>query len=135
MSPLVDPAAVIARGRALAAELMTETFDVYTTTRTLNTATGLFTETPVTVHSGVLGQIKFPSNEVHEADQGGQSAAVQDIVIKTAVGAAPNTKVDHLWKCTASTADASLVNRVFRTKGLPKGGRVTTHRYPVEAVS
>lgn len=128
-------AGVLGMGRAQAASRFTETFKVFTITRALNETTGVYADTETTVYASVIGQFKFPSLSVSERAQGAQVPAVQDVVIKVAVGSTPNVIVGHFWRCTASTVDASLVGRVVRTKGLAQAGQVTSHRYPVEAVS
>lgn len=121
-------------GRQYAASRFTETFDVYTETKDTDD-TGATVTTRTFAYEGLAGQVKFPTLTVSEREQGAQVPAVQDIVVKVAVGAATNVKVNHLWKVTASTVDPSLVGRVFRTKGLPQAGQVTAHRFPVESVS
>lgn len=128
-------AGVLGMGRAQAASRFTETFKVFRITRTLSETTGVYTDTETSVYASVVGQFKFPTLTVAERDQGAQSPAVQDVVIKVAVGSTPNVVVGDLWRCTASTVDSSLVGRVVRTKGLAQAGQVTSHRYPVEAVS
>lgn len=126
---------VLGMGRAQASQRFTETFKVFRVTQVLNETTGLYVDTEVVVYASVAGQLKFPSLTVREREQGAQVPAVQDILIKVAVGSTPLVQIDHLWRCTASTVDVSLVGRVVRTKGLPQAGQVTSHRYPVEAVS
>lgn len=127
--------AALSHGRRWAQQRFTETFTVFTVTRVLNETTGLYEDDEDVRHADVPGQFKFPTLTVSEREQGAQSPAVQDIVIKVAVGATPDVVTGDLWRCTASTADPSLVGRVVRTKGLPQAGQVTAHRYPVEAVS
>lgn len=125
----------LARGRAQAEARFTETFKVYTIESVRDEETGLDTDTEVTVYAAVPGRWKSPTLTVREREQGAQVPAVQDLHIHVAVGATPNVTVNTLWRCTASTADSSLVGRVARTKGLPQGGQVTAHRYPVEEVN
>lgn len=122
-------------GREYTVSRFTETFEVYTETKTLNNTTGEYTTTRTLFYEGLAGQVKFPTLTVSEREQGSQVPAAQDIVIKVAVGSATNVKVNHLWLVTASTVDASLVGRVFRTKGLAQSGQVTAHRFPVESVA
>lgn len=125
---------VLGMGRAQATMRFTETLTVFYTTRVLG-SDGLYTDTEVPLYSGVAGQVKFPTLTVSEREQGAQVPAVQDVVIKVATASTPNVAVNHLWRVTASTADVSLVGRVFRTKGLPQAGQVTSWRYPVEQVA
>lgn len=120
-------------GRAQTEARFTETFTAFTVALSDETGENGYTETETVVYSGVAGEVKFPTLTVHERDQGGQVPAVQDVIVKVAVGATPNVAVNTFWRVTASTSDASLVGRVFRTKGLPQAGNVTAHRYPVEA--
>lgn len=126
---------VLGMGRAQAASRFTETFKVFRITRTLSETTGVYTDTETSVYASVVGQFKFPTLTVAERDQGAQSPAVQDVVIKVAVGSTPNVVVGDLWRCTASTVDSSLVGRVVRTKGLWQAGQVTSWRVPVESVT
>lgn len=126
---------ILARARERTQTRFTETFNVVYGERVLDEETGEYTTAEVVVHSDVPGQFKFPTMTVQEREQGAQVPASQDITIKVAVGSTPDVEVGHMWRCTASTVDASLVGRVMRTKGLPQGGQTTAHRYPVEAVS
>lgn len=124
--------------RREAAGELTETFKVYYETKVLveeGSNAGNYVDTEVTVYAAMRGRMKFPSLSVQEREQGAQMPAVQDIIIKVAVGSTPLVKVGHIWRCTASTVDSSLVGREVRTKGLPQAGTVSNHRYPVEAVS
>lgn len=130
-----DLAAQLPGLRSQAKSRFTETFTAYTVTTELDETTGLEEPTETPLYSGVAGRVAFPTLTVSERPQGGQVPAVQDIHVHVEVGATPNVTVNVLWRVTASTADASLVGRVFRTKGLPQSGQVTAHRYPVEAVS
>lgn len=125
----------LAAGRRQAEARFTETFKVFYVTNALDDSTGLETPTEVTVYASVTGRIKFPTLTVSEREQGAQIPAVQDVQVHVAVGATPNVAVGHVWRCTASTIDDSLVGREVRTKGLPQAGAVTAHRYPVESVA
>jgi hypothetical protein len=122
-------------GRAQAEARFTETLKAYTITRTGPDADGLYTDTEVTVYAAVSGRVKYPTLTVSEREQGSQVPAVQDVQVHVAVGSTPNVVVNVLWRVTASTADASLVGRVFRTKGEAQAGQVTASRYPVERVT
>lgn len=130
-----DLAAALPGLRASAESRFTETFKAYTVTESAPDAEGAITTTEVTVHAAVVGRVKYPSLTVRERDQGAQVPAVQDVEIHVGVGAAPNVTVGVMWRCTASTADPSLVGREFRTKGLWQAGQVTAWRIPVESVS
>lgn len=121
--------------RGEAESRFTETFKAYRVERILDEETGVYDDTEVAVYATVRGQVKYPTLTVAERSQGGQAPAIQDVVVKVAVGATPNVTVDTMWRCTASTADSSLVGREYRTKGIPQAGQVTTWRYPVESVS
>jgi predicted amidohydrolase YtcJ len=118
--------------RSQAAGRFTETFKVYTVTKSEPDADGVVVETEVTVYPAVTGRWKSATMNVSEREQGSQVPAVQDTHIHVAVGATPLVGVNTLWRVTASTADPSLVGREARTKGLPQAGQVTAHRYPVE---
>lgn len=119
-------------GRRQAEARFTETLEAYTVTRTGPDADGLYTDTDVFLYQDIPGRVKYPTLTVHEREQGAQVPAIQDIEVHVAVGATPNVVVNVLWRVTASTADAGLVGRVFRTKGEPQSGQVTASRYPVE---
>ena len=125
---------VLGMGRAQAAMRFTETLTAFYTTRVLG-SDGLYTDTEVPLYSGIAGQVKFPTLTVSEREQGAQVPAMQDVMIKVATASTPLVAVNHIWRVTASTADASLVGREFRTKGLPQSGQTTSWRYPVEAAS
>lgn len=121
--------------RAQAESRFTETLRAYTTTQVFDEETGLYTPAEVVLYSSVPGRVKYPQTAVSEKDQGAQIPAVQDVQIHVRVGATPNVVVNVMWRVTASSADASLVGRVFRTKGEAPAGQVTAARYPVERVT
>ena len=125
----------LSAGRRQAEARFTETFEVFTVESVLDEETGLETPTEVTVYAAVAGRWKSPTMTVSEREQGSQVPASQDTHIHVAVGATPMVGVNTFWRVTASTADASLVGREARTKGLPQAGQVTAHRYPVEEVN
>lgn len=126
---------VLGLGRRQAVARFTEVFTAYTVDRVLDPATGLYTLTEDVLYEDVPGRVKFPSLTVMEREQGAQVPAVQDVQVHVAVGATPDVGVNVLWRVVSSVADAGLVGRVFRTKGVPQSGAVTAHRYPVESVS
>lgn len=130
-----DTLAALPHLREEAESRFTETFDVFTVTRDMDETTGVYADTEVNAYTAVAGQVKFPTLTVREREQGAQTPAIQDVILKVAVGSTPNVVVGHLWRCVASMVDPSLVGRVWRTKGDPQAGQVTTHRYPVEQVS
>jgi hypothetical protein len=121
--------------RAQAESRFTEVWDVFTVENVLDESTGLETPTEVVAYTDVRGRVRYPTLTVSERQQGSQVPAVQDVTISVAVGATPDVVVNHQWRCTASTADASLIGRTFRTKGEAQAGQVTAARYPVERVS
>lgn len=127
---------VLGMGRAQAAQRFTETFKVFTVTRSAepDATTGLYVDTEVQIKAAHPGRVKFPTLTVAERDQGAQSPAVQDVAVHVAVGSV-SAPVGSFWRVLSSTVDPSLVGRVFRTKGQPQAGQVTSHRFPVEAVS
>lgn len=125
---------VLGEGRHAATVRFTETFDVYTEVRTVG-EDGRDVVNETVLYEDVSGQVKYPSSVVSQRIQGGQVPAVQDTIIKVAVGATPDVVTDVLWRVVSSSVDAALVGRVFRTKGEPQSGQVTAHRYPVERVT
>lgn len=132
-----DLAAALPGLRMQAESRFSETFKVFYIEKSAepDAETGLYTETEVAVYESMAGRIKFPSLTVAEREQGSQVPAIQDVQIHVAVGSAVNVEVDHVWRCTASSSDASLVGCEFRTKGLPAAGQVSASRFPVESVS
>lgn len=130
-----DVAAHLPYLRAQAESRFTEVFTAFTIENVLNESTGLYEPTEVVAYAGVAGRVRYPSLTVAERAQGSQVPAIQDVTIHVAVGATPNVAVNHMWRVTGSTSDASLVGRVFRTKGESQAGQVTASRYPVERVS
>ena len=121
-------------GRAQAEARFTETFKVFTESRVLNETTGVYVTSETALAASVAGRVKFPTLTVAERDQGAQSPAVQDVTVHVAVGSV-SAPVGSFWRVLSSTADPSLVGRVFRTKGAPQAGQVTAHRFPVESVA
>jgi len=130
-----DIAANLPELRAQAATRFSETFTVYTGADALDEETGLYAPSEAVLYANVRGRVKYPTATVSERAQGAQVSAIQDVQIHVGVGATPDVTVDSYWRGTASSMDASLVGRVYRTKGYAQSGTVTAHRYPVEQVS
>ena len=76
-------------------------------------------------------QVKYPSMAVSEQSAQGQQFVAQDIVVKVPVSAVLIPEGAEFVVLTSSV-DAHLVGRVFRVKGSPQSGQVSSHRYPVE---
>lgn len=129
-----DIAAALPELRAQAESRMSETFEVFTSERVLG-GDGKYVTTETPVYEDVRGRLKVPTLTVSEREQGAQVPAIQDVHVHVPVGATPLVEVNHMWRCTASDSDVSLVGRVWRTKGSHQAGQVTAHRYPVEQVS
>ena len=131
-------AGALALGRGHASTLFTETLQFFAHGAvTINPETLAETATD-TVLFTVPGRIKFLSmNSLTptEVETSGQVIAVQNTFAVVAVGSTPDVAADHFVRVTASTADSTLVGRVFRVTGLPQSGQVTAHRYPIEEMS
>lgn len=84
----------------------------------------------VEVYNGAA-RIKFVTQTLSERDAAGQPIAIQSLELHV-----PSQTIgivaDMYAIVDASTADASLVGRTFRIKGLPQAGQTTAARYPVE---
>ena len=121
-------------GRAQANARMTETVTVTTTTpgEVMDESTGTYPDVIVS-HYGGVGRIKFPTLTVSERTPGGQTIAVQDVMLSLPVGFSSAVRIDDIVTVTGSTVDTDLVGRVFRIKGLAQAGQVSAHRFPVEA--
>lgn len=124
---------VLADGRAFVAEGFTETLTFY------RVEAGVIpdgqidpVDVEIIIHADISGQVKFHTVQVSDREQAGQLIGVQQLTVKVAVGSTPNVREGHFCRVTASTADVSLVGRVFRIAGWPQGGQTTSHRYPVE---
>ena len=123
-------------GRSRAESRMTETVTFYRVTGThRDPDTLLDVEDRLDLHVGIPARMKLSTLTVSERNIPGQQIAVQSPEVHVPVGATPNVKVDDYCIVTASTADASLVNRKMRVAGKPQAGQVTAHRYPVSEVS
>lgn len=126
--------AVLARGRAKTEQRMTETVTAGLFKLQTNPDTGVAERTVVTERYAGKAQVKYPSTVVGEAAAASQTVATQDVIVKMPVDAPRLHEGDDI-AVTASTADGSLVGRVYRVKGSPQAGQTTSHRYPVREVS
>lgn len=119
-------------GRAHALARMTETVRI----GTLTTEDEPDRETldPIVTFDWVYtgpARMKFITQTLSERDAAGQPIAIQSLELHV-----PSQTVgivtDMYAVIDASTADTSLVGRVFRIKGLPQAGQTTAARFPVE---
>ena len=130
---------------------MTEVFQFYTTVTVTDPET-LEDVTTETVSDTTIGRVKFPTGQPQDVESAGQFPVVQRVEVHvplyaySAVFSSPwllpgfilpaaFASVGQLVRCVDSSADASLIGRVFRVAGAPPGGQVTARRYPVTEVS
>ena len=129
----------VAAGRRMANARMTETVTVTTTTpgEVMDESTGTYPDVIVSHYAGPNGdhraRIKFPTLTVSEQTPGGQTIAVQDVMLSLPVGFSSAVRVDDIVTVTGSTIDPDLIGRTFRIKGVAQAGQVSAHRFPVVA--
>lgn len=117
-------------GRAQAEARMTDTVEFFTTA--LVQVPGTLQTIPVETSQGsTVGRVKYLVSQGRDVESGAQFPVVQRVEVHVPVGS-----VDVLpgvfVRVTASTADASLVGRVFRVAERPQAGQTTAWRYAVE---
>ena len=124
----------LAMGRTQANARMTETVTVTTTTpgTVMDESTGTYPDVIVS-HYGGLARIKFPTLTVSEQTPGGQTIAVQDVMLSLPVGFSSAVRIDDVVTVTGSIVDPDLIGRTFRIKGVAQAGQVSAHRFPVVA--
>lgn len=125
---------VLSMGRARAEARMTETVTAYMVT---GTTVDPVTFEPVETHDDVYSgpaRVKYPTLIVREHEQGTQAVAMQELEISFPSGTTGVTK-DTFIHIDASTADAGLVGRIYRARGLGVAGQTTALRVPVAEVS
>ena len=129
----------LAMGRAQANARMTETVTVTTTTpgTVMDESTGTYPDVIVSHYEGPnsdhRARVKFPTLTVSEQTPGGQTIAVQDVMLSLPVGFSSAVRVDDIVTVTGSTIDPDLIGRTFRIKGVAQAGQTTAHRFPVVA--
>jgi hypothetical protein len=129
----VNHLATLERGRQFALARMTETVVAGRFRRRTN-ASGAAERTLETERYTGVAQVAYPSMVVTGSEAASQEVAAQSLVVKLPVGAALLHEGDEI-EVQASTADSALIGRVYRVKGSPQSGQVTSHRYPVEQLS
>lgn len=134
MSLGADIAWALPQLRAEAESRMTETIRAGRFTLTTDPVTGDPVRTLIEERYVGIAEIKDTSMVVSERVAASQLVLTQNPVGKLPVAAAILLEGDEI-EVTASTADAALVDRVYRVAGLPQAGNVTAHRYPLEANS
>ena len=125
---------ILDRGRELALTRMTETISAGRFELTTNPETGAPVRTLVTEKYTGIAEIASRSLDVSNREAASQDVSTQTLQARLPVTAGRLVEGDEVM-VTASTADADLVGRVYRVTGSPQGGKVTTHRYPVEEQS
>lgn len=126
--------AALTWGRAQAEARMTETFTFFTLGDEVEDPVTHQPSFPEVVVGSTRGRFKATSTQPTDKSIGGQNPAVDRPEVHVPVGSVFVGEGVHV-RCTASTADASLVGRVFITRFAPSSGQVTAWRYPVEADS
>lgn len=123
---------IMARGRKLAAERMSETITVGFFTDGVDDLTG----DPTRVIAGDplyegIAQVKYPNASVRSSVSSGQEVTAQSVIVKIPAGGVVIPEGATV-QVTASTVDPALVDRFYTVTGAPDMGQVTAHRYPVE---
>lgn len=121
---------VLARGRAKTEARMTETVRAGLFKTATDPGTGKAVRTLVTSRYEGSGQVKYPSLVVTEGEGASQTVAAQNVVVKIPTGSTVLHEGDEIEVLT-STADQSLVGRIYRVDGTPQAGQSTSLRYPV----
>ena len=113
---------------------MTETVEVGQFGDGFDPATG--ESTLELVESRYVGKarVKYPSYAVAEQSPASQPIAQQDVVVSLPAGSGPVFEGDMV-RVVASSADGSIVGRMFRVKGQPVGGQTTAYRLTVTETS
>ena len=129
----------LAMGQAQANARMTEsvTVGIMVKSETIDESTGQYPQVFESHYAGPNGdhraRVKFPTLTVSERTPGGQTIAVQDVMLSLPVGFSSAVRIDDIVTVTSSTVDPDLVGRTFRIKGDAQSGQVSAHRFPVEA--
>ena len=129
---------VLAMGRTMAESLLTETVTVgVTVDGAFDESTGTYPKVFQSHDAGRNGdgraRVKFPTLTVSERTPGGQTIAVQDVMLGLPVGFAGAVRVGDDVTVIGSDVDPDMVGRVFRVKGLAQSGAVTLNRFPLES--
>ena len=127
MDPLLD---LLEAGRAAAEARMTETVRAGLFKLATDADTGKPVRTLVTGRYEGLAQVKYPSLVVTEGEGASQTVAAQNVVVKIPTDSTVLREGDEIEVLT-STADHSLVGRIYRVDGNPQAGQTTSLRYPV----
>lgn len=125
---------ILENGRRLAETRMTETVRGGRFELSTDPETGHPVRTLITLRYTGKAEVVSRSLDVSAREAASQEVATQTLQVRLPVSAARLPEGDEIV-VDASTADADLVNRVYRVTGSPQGGKVTTHRYPVEEQS
>lgn len=123
----------LARGRAHAERLMTDTCVITRVTGTAIAGNGDTTPTTADVYTGPC-RVRPRQTQDRMVEQGGAEVGVGDLVVSlpiTAIGVAPGDVVT----ITASTYDETLVNRSMTVLGVLHGSQVTARRLSCQEVS
>lgn len=127
-------ARILARGRNLANDRMSETVTVGSFTDGTDPVTGDPIVVPVDTRYTGIGRIKYESLAVSETDGAGSPVATQAPILSVPTGSPAFFEGDGVT-VTASVADGSLVGRSFTIAGRPQAGQTTSLRYPLEEMS
>lgn len=128
---------VLALGRKLTLQRMSETVEVGVMIERTDPNTGNPVRTVTVQHYTGVGEIKYPSQHVSEnvTQVGQQQAEASPILKLPADGSAAAIRAGDGVHVVASKVDGTLVDRWYRVRALPQSGHVTAHRFPLEEVS
>jgi hypothetical protein len=121
---------VLGMGRNMANARMTETVRVGILTEGVDEDT-LDPITTFTPEYEGPARVSWKTYTVQQATPGDQPAALSTPILSLPSGTLGVT-VDMRVVVDASTADAAMVGRTFRIKGLPQSGQTTALRFPLE---
>lgn len=141
----------LAMGRAQANARMTETFEFFTTELVFDEATLDDVPTDTVLHT-TPGRLKVTANQGRDVESASQFPTVERLEVhipsadSSAIAPSPwllpgdvipayTPSIGVLVRCIASSADTTLVGRVFRVSERFQAGQTTAHRIAVEEVS
>jgi len=130
---MIPVATVLARGRAHAVRLMTDTCTITRVTATAIASNGDTTPTTTEVYTGAC-RVRPRQTQDRMVEQGGTEVGVGDLVVSVPITATGITPGD-IVTITASTYDADLVDRVMTVLGALHGSQITARRLSCQEVS
>lgn len=125
---------ILARGRRMASERMSETVQVGLFGEGVDPETGDSTRVLLEERYTGPGRVRYPSLTVHDPEGAAQLIAVQDITVSLPADSPLCFQGDEVV-VVSSEADAALVGKRYTVKGSAQVGQTSAHRYPVSELS